>query len=221
MQLATKICVFLIGSLGLAGCETTTDESFAFGTTFNSFAELEAALAPASSIVDPDGIIADNDTIAGSGDFPTTGTTSYNGAILAQEQSDGGEGRTLVGQLQLDVAFNTATIEGTAGNFFLSESSDSSISEVGFIGTLTGNGTYDRLAGASTVDSGFDPHFTDLTLAGGLASTNGDTYTANVTLNNGYFLNNASSVDTIAGIAEVTLGGDAPEFDTGAFAVKN
>lgn len=220
MQPATKTCVFLIGALGLAGCESTTDESFAFGTTFNSFAELEDALAPASRIVAGDGTIADDDTIAGFNDFPDAGTTRYTGAILAQEQT-GGEGRTLVGQLQLDVAFATATIEGTAGNFFISESSDSSISEVGLIGTMTGNGTYDRLAGASTVGGGIDPHFTGLNLAGGLASTNGDTYSANVTLNDAYFLNDTSPVDTIAGAAVVTLDGDAPEFDTGAFAVTN
>ncbi|MGJ8587020.1 MAG: hypothetical protein ACSHXW_02610 [Yoonia sp.] len=220
MQTATKTCLLLISAIGLAGCDGPA-EPFAFATTYTSFASLETAVEesfdPAMTpIVNEDGTLVDNTMISKSIDFGASGTTTYTGAILAQE-ADSGDGRAVIGQLQLDVAFDTSTMVGHAGNFFISESEDGSIPEVALNGTLTddGNGSFDRLLG--TTD---EPHFTGMSLSGALSGPNAEEYNANITLE-GYFLNAPGTVDAIAGSAVVDFGDTAPDFEEGAFAVTD
>ncbi len=184
MQTATKTCLLLISAIGLAGCDGPA-EPFAFATTYDTFDNIETALeASTLALVGTDGTIQEGVAIAETADFPVAGgTTTYTGAIIAQE-ADGGADRTVIGQLQLDVAFDTSTMVGHAGNFFISESDDGSIPEVALNGTLTddGNGSFDRLLG--TTD---EPHFTGMSLTGGaLSGPNGEEYNANIALE-GYF----------------------------------
>ncbi len=225
MQTVTKTSLLLIGALGLAGCDGPA-EQFEFATTYDTFDGIETALeASTLALVDTDGTLQESVAIAETDDFPGTGgTTTYTGAIIAQE-ADGGADRTVIGQLQLDVAFNTSTMVGHAGNFFISESADGNTEEVALNGTLTddGNGSFNRLLGATDDGSGVVtnvPHFTGMSLSGALSGPNAEEFDAQVTLE-GYFLNDVGTVDAIAGEAVVDFGDTAPVFDDGAFAVTN
>lgn len=203
MHIVTKTSVLLISILGLAACETPS-EPFAFDTTFSSFADMETAFqASTDALVDEDGALVDTDDISQSADFAAAdlGSTIYNGAIIASEEDDGG---TLIGQLQLEVAFDTNTMDGRAGNFFHSE--DGAVT-----GTLLGNTTFVR-----DVDVDADQNHFTMALTGAL-SENGRGYAATIDLE-GNFLNGTNEIESIAGDATVNLGEGAATYEEGAFA---
>jgi hypothetical protein len=222
MQTATKTCLLLISAIGLAGCDGPA-EPFAFATTYDTFDDIETAFeASTLALVDEDGALAvDTDAISQSASFAavSSGTTTYTGAIIAKEENipeNPDDGRTLIGQLQLDVAFDTNTMNAYAGNFIFNN-------DDALTGTLTGNGGFVRESVEDPVDSGFfDPHFTDtdMTLTGGLSGPNGETYNANIGLT-GYFLDIGGDVGSIAGVADVDFGDPDVVFVEGAFAVTD
>ena len=136
MHSATKTSLFLIGAIGLAGCDGAS-APFAFDPTFNSFNEINAALTPdVQAVVDDDGdlLAGPAANISDSTDFDmlTTGSVTYNGAIIAQEAYDGG---SLNGRLQITADLDNSGLEGTAGNFFHSEDGEVS-------GLMFGNSTF-------------------------------------------------------------------------------
>jgi hypothetical protein len=222
MQTATKISLLLISAIGLAGCDGPS-EPFAFATTFDDFASYEPLQTFAEALLDDDGEIITTADIAQPGNFPTpgAGSTSFTGAIIAVQPATGAvpdDSRVLVGQLQLDVAFDTNTMDGYAGNFIY-DNNDA------LIGTLTGNGVFVRESVQDPADDdNFSPHFSDMTLTGGLSGPNGEAYNANIALT-GYFLADGdvanSPVDSIAGIADIDFGDSGPDFDPGIFAVTD
>ncbi|PXW70263.1 hypothetical protein C7964_102148 [Loktanella sp. PT4BL] len=217
MQTVTKTSLLLIGALGLAGCDGPA-EQFEFATTFDNFADLQSISDP-DDLVNDDGSLVDDTKIAQSADFAgvASGVTSYTGAVSALEENDTtnpDDGRTLIGQLQLDVAFDTNTMVGHAGNFIFSTGD-------ALTGTLTGNGGFVRDAVENPVDSAeFDPHFEGIPLIGALSGPNGEAYDATIGLT-GYFLNDGSMVDSIAGEAVFDFGPAGPNFEEGAFAVTD
>ena len=203
MHIATKTSVLLIGAIGLAGCEAP-GPPFAFGTTYNSFGDIETAFAASTAaLVEEDGEVVETDDISQVADFDVMadGTAIYDGAIIANEVDDGG---TLIGQLQIEVAFATDTMDGRAGNFI--SSVDGALT-----GTLLGNTTFVR-----TVDVGLEENNFEMALIGAL-SGNGEAFDATINLQ-GNFLNGVSGVESVAVDADIDLGGSGPVFEEGAFA---
>lgn len=203
MHIATKTSVLLIGAISLAGCEAP-GPPFAFGTTYDSFGDIETAFAASTAVlVEEDGDLIDNDDISQVADFDVMadGTAIYDGAIVANEVDDGG---TLIGQLQIEVAFATDTMDGRAGNFI--SSVDGALT-----GTLLGNTTFVR-----TVDVDLEENNFEMTLIGAL-SANGEAYDATIDLQ-GNFLNGVADVESVAGDADLDFGASGPVFEEGAFA---
>lgn len=202
MNLAISKIALGISIAGLAACDELA-APFAFDETFTTFAEIDTAFSgQTAALVDDDGALIDVDDISTSADFgaTATGTVAYTGAIITTETDTTDQ---MIGQLQLDVAFDTNTINGTAGNFIHS-------TDGAYEGTLLGNGVIDR----TVTDE--DNHF-DMSLAGAL-SNGGSGFAAEVVLG-GNFVNGTDPIDTIAGDADLTLGDDAPLYDEGGFAV--
>jgi hypothetical protein len=194
----------LISALGLAACEETS-APFEVDQNFTTFADIEAAFqASTDALVDDDGELVDTDTISQSADFAAAdlGTTIYNGAIIASETDE--DDGTLIGQLQLEVAFDTNTMDGRASNFIHSE-------DGALAGTLLGNTTFMR-----DVDVDADENHFTMALTGAL-SENGNGYNATIDLE-GNFLNGTDEIENIAGDATVNLGDGAPTYQDGAFA---
>ena len=204
MHIATKTGVLLIGAIGLAGCEAP-GAPFAFGTTYDNFTDIETAFAASTAaLVDEDGDVVDTDDISQGDDFDVLagGTAIYDGAIVASEVDDGG---TLIGQLQIEVAFATDTMEGRAGN--LIHSVDGALT-----GTLLGNTTLVR-----NVNVGLEEDHFEMSLIGALSGTGGEAYAATIDLQ-GNFLNGGSDIESVAGDADIDFGPSGPEFEEGAFA---
>jgi hypothetical protein len=209
MHNMTKISALVLGTFGLVACDGAS-EPFAFDPTFANFVDIEQALGGITTgVVDPGGEINDTDDVSDSDDFNavTAGTVTYNGAIIA-ERDDADVSAidsTLIGQLQVEVALATNTMEGRAGNFIDSEDGV-------YTGTLLGNTTFLEVA-----DPDNDVSHFDMTLSGAL-SNGGNAGSATVTLD-GYFLNDGSDLlDIIAGGAIVDLGDAGPDYEDGAFA---
>ncbi len=197
----TKIALGL-GVIGLAACEEVS-EPFAFDTTYATFAEIDTAFsAQTAALVNTDGSLVNAGNISTAADFgaTATGSVAYNGAIIATQT---GTTDQMIGQLQLDVDFDSNSLSGTAGNFIHSTDGD-------YIGTLTGNGVIDRNV------TGGDNHF-DMAMTGAL-SNGGNSFAANVALE-GNFLNGTDPIEAIAGDADLSLGDGAPEYNEGGFAV--
>ncbi|MCK0094396.1 hypothetical protein MWU60_02340 [Yoonia sp. F2084L] len=197
----TKIALGL-GVIGLAACEEVS-EPFAFDPTFATFADINSAFsAQTAALVNTDGALVNAGNISTATDFgaTATGSVAYKGAIIASQT---GTTDRMIGQLQLDVAFDTNTVSGTAGNFIHSTDGD-------YVGTLTGNGVIDRNV------TGGDNHF-DMAMTGAL-SNGGNSFAANVALE-GNFLNGTDTIEAIAGDADLSLGDGAPEYNEGGFAV--
>ncbi|MEL6684433.1 MAG: hypothetical protein AAFN63_10890 [Pseudomonadota bacterium] len=202
MHSATKTSLFLIGAIGLAGCDGASDP-FAFDPTFNSFNEINAALTPdVQAVVDDDGdlLAGPAANISDSTDFDalTTGSVTYNGAIIAEEVDDGG---TLIGQLQITADLDNSNLEGTAGNFFHSE--DGAVT-----GLMTGSSIFTEEV------AGNGDHFA-LQLGGSLQQ-NGTVLNATANLS-GNFFNDSDNVDQVAGDADFDFGLGGPDYDEGAF----
>ncbi|EBA11012.1 hypothetical protein [Roseobacter sp. CCS2] len=202
MNRVTKTSLLLIGTIGLAGCDGAS-EAFEFDPTFNSFAEINAALAPdVSAAAEKDGTLTSfaNSNISDSDDFDTltTGSVTYNGAIIAEQTSDAG---TLIGQLQITADLDTNALDGIAGNFFHSEDG-----EVG--GRMFGSSTF-------TQDVGSDGDHFEMQLSGNLEQ-GGTAFDATVDLT-GNFFNDGDSVGQVAGDADFEFAGGGPEYEQGAF----
>ncbi len=201
MKTTIKSSAFIITLAGLAGC-AGAPEPFAFATSYATFEALEMEFAAQTvALVDEDGDLTDPEDISTVADFDAapSGTVTYNGAILASEEDLGG---TMIGQLQLDVAFDTNSLTGTAGNFIHDEDGV-------YVGLLTGNSTF---TDSVVVDNNFT-----MTLSGAL-SNGGSAYDTDLALQ-GNFLNDGGPLDTIAGDADLNLGEGAPVYEEGAFAV--
>lgn len=203
MNVATRISVLFVGVFGLAACEAP-GAPFAFSTTYNSFGDIETAFAASTAaLVEADGDLIDNDDISQVADFDVMadGTAIYDGAIIAKEVDDGS---TLIGQLQIEVAFATDTMDGRAGNFI--NSVDGALT-----GTLLGNTTFVRTVGVDLEEDNFEMELT------GALSGNGEAYDATITLQ-GNFLNGVSDIESVAGDADLDFGPTGPAFEEGAFA---
>lgn len=203
MHTATKTSVLLIGAIALAGCDGPL-EPFAFDTTYTTFAEIDVALSgEVDANVDEDGdllLLSERSAIATL--EAESGTSTYNGAIVAQEESSG---IFMMGQLQLEVDFDTTRIDGIAGNFI--KSNDDIVD-----GTLFGSGNYDPdfTADAAT-------HHFNMDLEGALTD-DGVTYDTTITLG-GNFIDTNGAANDIAGDADIIMLG-GPVFDEGAFSAS-
>jgi len=212
MHHMTKFTALVLGTFGLVACDGASDP-FAFDPTFANFDDINGKLGTAAEGLVDDGeledtaTLASNDfTVSDSDDFDavTAGNVTYNGAIIAERED---ASSTLIGQLQVEVAFGTNTMEGRAGNFI--DSVDGS-----YTGLLLGNTTFDEDADPDNDDNHFD-----MELSGAL-SNGGNGGEATVTLD-GYFLNDdAEPIGIIAGGATVDLGEAGPDYDPGAFAAR-
>lgn len=203
MHIATKTSVLLIGAIGLAGCDGPLDP-FAFDTTYTTFADIDAAFSDeVEANVDEDGDLQEPGDRS---DIATleaeSGTSIYNGAIVAQEESSG---PVMIGQLQLEVNFDTTRIDGTAGNFI--KSNDDVVD-----GTLFGSGVYNTDYSADA-----NGHHFNMDLEGALTD-NGMTYDTTIALG-GNFIDTNGDANDIAGDADITMTG-GPVFDDGAFSAS-
>lgn len=189
MHFATKTSILLVGAIGLAGCDGPL-EPFAFDTTYTTFAEINTAFAgDVAANVDPDGDLINPANIAEKADFGSvsSGTATYNGAVIAEEISGDG---VLIGQLQLAANFNTSRIDGRAGNFIHSD--DGVI-----LGTLLGTSsdfTSDETTNSFTLD-----------LVGTLDNA-GTLLDVTLALD-GNFLNAPGDVSDVAGDADIAIDG--------------
>jgi hypothetical protein len=203
MQTVTKTSLLLIGALGLAGCDGAS-EPFEFATTYTTFADIDVALSSeVDSNVDEDGdllLLSERSSVATL--EAESGTSIYNGAIIAQEESSG---PVMMGQLQLEVDFDTTRIDGIAGNFI--KSNDDVVD-----GTLFGAGSFD-----SDFTADGNGHHFNLDLEGALTD-NGVTYATTITLG-GNFIDTNGNADNIAGDADIVMDG-GPIFDEGAFSAS-
>jgi hypothetical protein len=203
MHIATKTSVLLIGAIGLAGCDGPL-EPFAFDTTYTTFADIDAALTDeVEANVAEDGDLeqlSDRSVIATL--EAESGTSIYNGAIIAQEESSG---PVMMGQLQLEVDFDTTRVDGTAGNFI---KSNNDVVD----GTLFGSGSYNPDFSADA-----NGHHFDMDLEGALTD-DGITYITTITLG-GNFVDTNGDANDIAGDADIIMNG-GPVFDEGAFSVS-
>ena len=200
MQLATKTSILFLSALGLAACDGAT-EPFAFDTTYTTFADISDAFEDdVETNVDEDGSLENPGNISSNGDLASmpSGSTIYNGALIAEQDAGGG---TLIGQLQLDADFTTNRIDGRAGNFI--DSSNGII-----LGSLLGTSSF-----TDDVDGTTGNHF-EMELTGTLDD---DGTLMDTTLDlEGNFLSNGGSATDIAGDADITMTG-GPIYDEGAF----
>lgn len=202
MHFATKTSVLLLGTLGLAACDGPT-ETFAFDTTYTSFADISAAFqADVDANVNENGLLQPTTNIAMNDDFDTFngGSVTYNGAIIADETVSG---ERVIGQLQIEATFDTNRIDGRAGNFIRSDND-------ALAGTLFGSSNFTR-----DVD-GDGNHF-DMDLTGTL-DDNGTSLDTTIALQ-GNFLSNGGDVSDVAGDADITVS-NGLEFDDGAFSAS-
>lgn len=218
MHYMTKISALVLGTCGLVACDEAP-EGFEFATTFESFGAINGKLGnSADGLVTSSGELEDTEDLADnnfvvsdSDDFDavTAGSVTYNGAIIAQrdDADPSGIDSTLIGQLEIDVALATNTMDGRAGNFIDSE--DGSYS-----GLLLGNTTFVEAADPSNDISHFDMELTG-------ALNNGGNAGAVTVMLDGFFLNEKSTpIEVIAGGATVDLGSAGPDYVDGAFAAR-
>ncbi|MEJ8560719.1 hypothetical protein QTO30_05390 [Yoonia sp. GPGPB17] len=203
MHIATKTSVLLISAIGLAGCDEAS-EPFAFDTTYTNFADISNAFSADVDLnVDEDG---DLQNLADRSETATleaeSGSAIYNGAIVAQQESSG---PVMIGQLQLEVDFDTTGIDGRAGNFI--KSNDEVVD-----GTLFGTGNFNPDFSADA-----NGHHFNMDLEGVLVD-DGTGYNTTITLG-GNFLDTNGDADDIAGDADIIMDG-GPVFDDGAFSVS-
>lgn len=201
MNLSFKASIITLAAFGVAGCEPAP-EPFAFDTTYTDYATMSAALAPTvTELTDEDGDLDVAVEISDIDSFNAapTGTVTYNGAVIIPEEGGG----TMIGQLQLDVAFGTNSMDGTAGNFIHSV-------DGAYAGLLLGNATIDRQL------TNPPDHF-GMELTGSL-SNGGNAYAATLDLAGNFLDDGMNPLFAVAGDAGLDLGAGGPEYGEGAFA---
>ncbi|PRY75447.1 hypothetical protein CLV80_11234 [Yoonia maritima] len=136
MHIVSPAKAFLLIAVStLSACEFGDDGS---GTSYSDI----------SAEVDRLTEVTENDVVLETADIPTMGTASYLGVLALVDTSNT---RALMGQTQIDVAFETDSVTGTVNDFVYAEDvSDQSKELPSVDGTLTfENGFIDRTATSS------------------------------------------------------------------------
>ncbi|MDC1399804.1 hypothetical protein N8306_04755 [Yoonia sp.] len=205
MKLDMKLLVTAGLAALTAGCSSSTSDDN--GTTFTSFADIEAAVSTAETDTGFDAANAGTDPFAAGSETDVvgvvTGVATYEGFVRV-EDLDSDE---LIGALTLAVNFDTPSVTGSADNFY---------HEVD--GAYTGSLT--SVASGDILDApGGDPM--DVTLSGNLTN-GGTTYTTGLILD-GYFQDGGvGQPEAVGGTAIGTLddGVNLPDILDGTFVAE-
>ncbi|PUB18998.1 hypothetical protein [Yoonia sediminilitoris] len=203
MKISTRILATTSIAVLLAGCDnnsssTTTPVVPTPPAGYTSFADIIVdGDALQDKYTDANGLLLPGIMPADEADIPDVGSATYDGFI----SGDVG-GSTLIGQLTVEAAFDTNTIDSTATNFFHE-------TDGAYTGDLTGAGLLDQdpLPGVSQVSTNLD----------GTLSNGGTDYATSIALEGDIIANGTDPIGGVAGFADGLVGA---EFFTGVFAAE-